>query len=273
MIAMLLFAAALGSAPKTLTTSAPLPDPKTLLEKAIDNDKKMAEEQERYTCTLTHESRELDKAGKVTATHSSQMQQFFVNGNEIDRVLARNGKPLTPEEKKKQDERVNKETVKYSDPKYKKKADDADAKTIEEIIHLNKVSNERRGTVNGRSTIFFDIHGNQDAKPDDMIGKYIVASGGTMSVDETTGEIVDYNIKTDKTVRLALGLLNTPKGFWFHIYDAPQPDGVWLTELQEGSGVATLGFFMHKNFNFKDTTSNCKLYTVQTTTEVSSASK
>lgn len=273
MIAMLMLAAALNVPASASAAAAPLPDPKTLLEKALANDKKMAEEQERYSCKVINQLQVTNKHGKVEHTETTEEQQFFVNGNEVDRKLKKDGKLLTPAQEKKEDERVTKETIKFSDSKYKKKAEDENAKQTEEMIRLTKVTSERQGSLNGRSTIFFDIEGNPNEKPSDMMGKYMLASTGTMSVDEATGEIVDYSVTTDKNVKMALGLMNTDKGFHFHFHDAMQSDGVWLTDLLEGTGGSNLGFFLKANIQFKMTESDCHLYTVNTTTNSASISK
>ena len=47
-------------------------------------------------------------------TSSVVQEQFFVNGIPIERTISRNGKDLSPDQVKKQDERVMKETLKYS---------------------------------------------------------------------------------------------------------------------------------------------------------------
>jgi hypothetical protein len=39
-----------------------------------------------------------------------------------------------------------------------------------------------------------------------------------------------------------------------------RPDGVWLTDLAEGSGDARAALFLHPYFRFKETTGDCHLY-------------
>ena len=48
-------------------------------------------------------------------------------------------------------------------------------------------------------------------------------------------------------------------------HDQPQPDGVLLTDLVEGSGDARAALFLHPYFRFKETTDNCHLYTATAT--------
>jgi hypothetical protein len=84
---------------------------------------------------------------------------------------------------------------------------------------------------------------------------------GKISLDEQTGEPIDVNIKSTHDLKIAGGMLaNLHKGFWIHIHDRPQPDGVWLTDLAEGSGDARAALFFHPYFRFKETTGDCHLY-------------
>jgi hypothetical protein len=53
---------------------------------------------------------------------------------------------------------------------------------------------------------------------------------------------------------------------WVHIKQSPHPDGVWLTDLAEGSGDARAALFFHPYFRFKETRSECHLYNVEVKT-------
>jgi hypothetical protein len=131
---------------------------------------------------------------------------------------------------------------------------------------MMKTSGERRATVNDRSTIFFHIEGNPDAKPKDLTERAMQAVVGTLALDEQTGELLDLDVKTDKDVKIAGGLVgDLHRGFMLHIRQAPQDDGIWLTELAEGSGDARAALFYHPYFRFKQQNSGCQLYTVDAT--------
>ena len=245
----------------------PLPDAQHLLDLALKDQKRLEDEQERYSCKVRSEGVETDSKGKVKKSEVTEEEQFFVNGHEINRTLAKNGKPLDAKSAKKEDERVSKEAVKYSDPKQRIKADNENEKNVEAVLHMIKTSGERRGTVDGRPTIFFHIEGNPDAKPKDVAERGMQAAAGTLALDEETGELLDLDIKTDKDVKVAGGLIgDLHKGFALHVRQAPQPDGIWLTELVEGSGDARVALFVHPYFHFKIANSGCQLYTVDTTT-------
>jgi hypothetical protein len=85
---------------------------------------------------------------------------------------------------------------------------------------------------------------------------------GKILIDEETGEPVDINLRSTQDLKIAGGVVVTlHKGFWMHLHDHAEPDGVWLTDLVEGSGDARAVLFLHPYFRFKETTGGCHLYT------------
>jgi hypothetical protein len=244
----------------------PLPNPTDLMQRALANEKKLAAEQERYECRVSDESAELDSKGKVKKTETEVKDQFFVNGIAIERTLQKGGKDLTPEQTKKEDERVMKQTVKYSNQATAKKENDKGDQQMMDVMKAMMLTNGRRQQVNGRSILFYDIVPNPRFQAKNVEQRFAQVMTGTMSVDEQTGELIDLNIKSVKDLKIAGGIVaSLHKGFWMHVHDHPQPDGVWLTDLAEGSGDARAALFFHPYFRFKETTGDCHLYTTSAT--------
>ncbi len=245
---------------------APLPNPTVLMQRALANEKNLAAEQERYECRVSDESAELDGKGNVKKTETEVKDQFFVNGIAIEHTLQKNGKDLTPDQTRKEDERVMKQTVKYSNQATAKKENDKGNQQMMDILEAMMLANGRRDRVNGRNILFYDIVPNPKYQAKNMEQRFAQVMQGKMSVDEQTGELIDLNIRSVKDLKIAGGLLaNLHKGFWLHVHDQPQPDGVWMTDLAEGSGDARAALFFHPYFRFKETTGDCHLYTTSAT--------
>jgi hypothetical protein len=239
----------------------PLPNPNQLLQRAIANEAKMASEQERYECRVRDEATELDGKGHVKRTETETKEEFFVNGVEVDRTLSKNGKDLTPDEAKKENEKVMKRTMKYNDPAAARKETDKQNKQLVEIMQAMQLNNGHRETVNGRSVLFYDIVPNPSFKAKSLYQHFAQVMQGKISLDEETGEAIDINIRSTQDLKIVGGVLaNLHKGFWLHVHDHAEPDGVWLTELAEGSGDARAALFFHPYFRFKETIGDCHLY-------------
>lgn len=252
----------LAAIPGRALPQTPLPNPTQLLQRAIANEKKLAAEQERYECRVTDIVTELDKNGSVKKTTTEVKEQFFVNGLPVERTISKNGKDLSPDEVKKQDERVMKETVKYSNQTTAQKETDKQNQEAEDFLEAMMLANGRRRIENGRSVLYYDIFPNPKFHPRDLAQHFATVMKGAISIDEQSGEVIDLNVQSIADLKIAGGVLaNLHKGFWLHIHNHPEPDGVWLTDLGEGSGDARAALFFHPYFRFKETTGNCRLYT------------
>ena len=173
------------------SANAPLPDPEKLLQRAFANEKKLTDEQERYECRVTSDAALLDKTGKVKEDTLEVKDQFHVNGLQIERTLSRNGKDLSSDATRKEDERVMKETVKYSD---KAKAEKESAKDQQDAIDMMSammLTHGHRETVNGRSVLFYDIVANPQFQAKNMTQRFASVMQGKISLDEPTGEVID----------------------------------------------------------------------------------
>jgi len=246
------------------SASAPLPNPHDLLERALASEKKLDAERERYECRVTDESAETDSKGNVKKTTLEVKEQFFVNGIAVERTLTKNGKDLSPDETRKEDQRVMKQTVKYSNATTAQKETDKQNKELEEFLAAMQLANGHREPVNGRSVLAYDIVPNPRFQAKSLNQRFAQVMQGKLTIDEESGEIIDANIKSVQDLKIGGGVLaNLHKGFWLHFHNQPQADGVWLTDLAEGSGDARAALFFHPYFRFKETTGGCHLYNTE----------
>jgi len=254
--------------------NAPLPNATEILQRALANERKLADEQERYECRVTDNAIETDSRGNTKKNTTEVMDQFFVNGIAIERTLRKNGKDLTPEQTKKEDERVLKETVKYSNQATAKKEEDKQNQELGDFMEAMMLANGHRervnGPIGGRSILSYDILPNPHFAAKNLNQRLAQVMQGKISIDEQTGEPVDIDVKSVADLKIGGGLIaNLHKGFWLHIHNHPEPDGVWLTDLAEGSGDMRAALFLHPYIHFKEVTDNCHLYTA-TATQVGS---
>jgi hypothetical protein len=242
--------------------NAPLPNASELLQRALANERKLAAERERYECRVTDITTETDSKGNVKKSTTEVNDLFFVNSIPVERLLEKNGKDLTADETRKQDERVMKETTKYSNAATARKEEDKENQEFEDILEAMMLTNGHRERVNGRSVLFYDIVPNPKFEAKNLEQRFARVMQGKVSLDEETGEVIDFNVRSVQDLKVGGGVVaDLHKGFWLHIHNQPQSDGVWLTDLAEGSGDARAAIFFHPYFHFKETTDNCRLYT------------
>ena len=263
-----LFACISPASAQTSNTAplAPLPNANEILQRALANERKLASQRERYECRVTTTAIETDSRGNTKKNNNEVKDQFFVNGIAIERTLQKNGKDLTPEETKKEDERVMKETLKYSNQATAQKEENKQNQELGDFMEAMMLANGRRELINGRSVLFYDILPNPRFQARNINQRLAQVMQGKISIDEPTGEPVDINVKSVADWKIGWGLLaNVHKGLWLHIHNHPEPDGVWLTDFAEGSGDMREALFLHPYIHFKEVTDNCRLYTATAT--------
>jgi hypothetical protein len=253
---------------QTTPRNAPLPSAEDIKLRVIANEKKSEQQKERYLCIVDDETDELQSGGEIKKRDTKESEEFYLNGQEIDHLLVKNGKPLKGHDAAKEQERVSKEVKKFSDPKQVKKAEDEEQKEVDLVLKALRFTNGHREMRNGRSTVVYDLSGDPAFHASNLEQRFAKAIAGRIWVDEETGELLEMRVHTDRDVKLVGGLLaNLHKGFKLHVEQARQADGVWLTSLVEGTGDARAGLFFHPRFQFKETTGQCRLYSVDATSQ------
>jgi hypothetical protein len=250
---------------QTTSTATPLPDARQLKDRVLATEKKAEKDKERYLCDVHEETDEFSSSGSLQRHRSREMEEFFVNGQQIDHVLAHDGKALAGEDEKKEQDRVNKEVKKFSDPKQVKKVEQDEERQAETLLKALRYTNGHREYRAGRSIVVYDLSGDPDFHPKSLEEKLAQALTGRAWVDEQTGELIELRVFTDHDVKVFGFVGNLKKGFQFHLTQQRQPDGVWIPNFIEGNGNGRALFFS-RGFRFKVGTDHCRLFNVDSST-------
>jgi len=207
--------------------AAPLPDITTLLARVRAHNLALEELRKHYIFTITQVADEFSSDGSKK-THTDQYQAFFVGNTEIQQHSARDGKPLSPEDANKEQERVDKLTAKLKShpPKPDKNTVNLGASGL---LKVATFTNPRREQINGRPTLVFDYKGNTDAKAADLSEQIKRELAGTLWVDERDSAILRLTGTLQQNFHVAGGLLvNIKKGSWFDFTDMPVNNEIWF---------------------------------------------
>ena len=236
-------------------SAAPLPDVPALLADVERNQKHLEAVQRDYTYHVHLEQQELDKAGGVKKTETQDAESVTISGVRVDKTVARNGKPLSADEQRKESERIDKEVAKAKERQAKLEA--AGSLTDEhgnEIIPLSRIlelgsfTDPRRTILNGRPTILVHYAGNPQAKTHNAFETMMRDVVGTLAVDEADRVLVQGEGRFLNDFKLGGGLLaDIHKGASFAFQAKHIADGVWLPETVDGQGSARVLLFAHFN--------------------------
>jgi hypothetical protein len=199
-VAALFFAAALPLQSQALADSRSLPDssalsnPSALLEAASAKEDAYAIERQNYSCVF--------KNDKFTLHAARLYESFYVNGREIQRLLAVSDVSLTAQQKEAEEARVQAEIaadeqkpmplfVGLAGGMWISSGEHRWSDTVEgAIVHAANFKNERRVVYRERPAIQIDFDGNAKFRPHTPEESIARAMAGTFLVDEESSAIV-----------------------------------------------------------------------------------
>lgn len=215
-------------AEKASAAPAPLPDIRTLMLEVQDHQRQLDKIRENYTFREFQKTDDLDSDGNVKKTENEENEVFFVNSHHIERLVKKNGKDLTPDEQKKEQDRVNKQVEKATKLEPGKSLEGGEI-SITRILAIMKASNPRRVSWKGRDTIAFDFVGDPHAQTHGIAEDASKKIAGTLWVDEKDLQVAHLAVHFDDNFRIGGGLVaSVQKGSSFEFDQAPINNELWL---------------------------------------------
>jgi hypothetical protein len=251
----------------------PLPPARELLLDAERNEVASEAARADYTYHVHMEEQDLDSNGNAKKTTITDSESITIDGVRVDRVVARNGKPLTPDETKKENDRIDKEVAKAKDRKEKNqdKGKETTSRgdeiiTASRILDLGTFSNPRRVDLNGRPTIVFDYAGDPNAKTRNEMEGVIRDLVGVVWIDEHDRVLVRGQGHFLNDFKIGGGLvLSIHKGFSFDFNTTKIHDEVWLPSKITAEGSARILLFDGVHGRFSLATSDYRKFRATST--------
>ena len=251
----------------------PLPDIPTLLLDIQKNQSALEDLRKLYTCHLSEEEDNTDSSGNVKSRTVKDYDVFYIGDEQVLHLLAKDGKPLTGDDKQREDDRFNKkydglkkkQAELAADPKKRAKKEEQDEAELSDFLRAEKFTNPRRALFRGQEVIAFDFAGNPDYKAKKKIDRIIQKLTGEMWVDEQAREVARLEARFAESVKVGGGLLaSVHKGSNF-IFEQEKINGeVWLPSYAEVHLSARIVFVNLKR-NFVDRYSDYKKFRVGAT--------
>ena len=199
--------------PNTTSNSEPLPGIATLLAEVQANQRAIDEIRENYAYKKIEEETELGAKGEVKTKHGQVHEVFYVNGHEIQKLIARDGVTLSSAELEKEEQRVKKEVLKYtsSSPKQasRREQEEEDELHISTFLRAAKFTHLRRETFRGQEVIAMEIEPNPGYHPQNLDERLVQKLEGTMWIDRRAHQVVRLEAHLSGTARIAGGLLGS----------------------------------------------------------------
>jgi hypothetical protein len=230
-----------------------LPDLKALFKEIDENQKTIDKLKENYAGTRSEEETEYDKTGKISKRELHEYSFFYLSGHEVSTLVKKDGKQLSDEERKKENEKVQKEIQDIEKRDAKKEAKEEKAKEegkdkkdddvgIETFIRACQFVNPRRERFRGQDVLVFDFEPNPDFKPHKLAEKVVHELAGVIWIDEKARDVARLEAYFVGDFRFGGGVIaNLQKGTSFVFEQAYINNEVWLPTYEEAHvGVRVL---------------------------------
>lgn len=216
--------------------AAPVPDIRQLMIEVMDHQKQLEKVRENYTYTTSSTTQDIDSKGKVTKTETEESEVFFINTHRIERTVKKNDKALDEHDEKKEQEHIQKLVEKAQKTPPGEPLEGPNTRvTIRQLLDIMQVSNPRRETFRGRSTIVFDFAGRRDVKTHGLAEDASKKIAGTLWVDEHDQQVARMEAHFTDNFHVGAGLLaNVQKGSSFYFDQAPVNGEIWFPTGAEG---------------------------------------
>jgi hypothetical protein len=264
--------AAQSPAPATATppqgNDRPIPDIQSLMEQVEAQEKISQKTIHHYIYHVTSKQQDLDSHGAVTKTSTEERENFWVSGAFISRLLSRDGKPISGDDLKKQNEEIDKRIAAAKERAQEKEAGTApppkkgeEEVTFARFLELGQFSNPRRVEVNGRDTIAVDFSGDPKAKTRNLLEGAIHDVTGTVWIDEQDHAFVRIEGHFFDDFKIGGGLLaDIHKGSSFRWEWAKVNDDAWLPTSFSGRGSARIALFFNHSGAIEQQTSDYRKF-------------
>ena len=226
-----------------------------------------------YTYHVHLELQQLDRNGNLKKTTTTDAESITIDGVRIDRTVARDGKPLTPEEAQKESDRIDKEVAraKARRERLADRGQSSDSRgdpiiPVSRILELGAFTNPRHVLLDNRPTIVLDYAGDPHAKTHNESEGIIRDLVGTVWIDEQDRVLVRGQGHFLHDFKIGGGLiLNIHQGLTFDFRTAHITGDVWLPSTIDGQGSARILLFDSVNGRFHLVTSNYRKFHTSST--------
>ncbi len=235
-----------------LDTERPLPDVEAVMKAVVANQEKIEELREKYTFKQTETEYEYDDKGQVKKSDERVSEITPVGGRFVERLVSKNGKPLSEKEQAEEDRRVQKEIQDILEDKEKrerkrlgegrdkvKEEDSYEERsnfTILGILRLSDVTSVRREMFRGHEVMAFDFEPKKGIKPKNRLESIVNKLAGTMWMDEEAKQIVRLEARFVEGFKFAGGLLaSVSPSTAVALEQQKVGDEVWLPSLAEAN--------------------------------------
>jgi hypothetical protein len=208
-------------------------DAAEIMRRSIDRDFDNFERQKNYTYQQHERDRQFDAKGDVTKTETETSEVLILAGRPYEKVIAKNGKPLSESEARKEQEKMDREVAKRQNLSAAQKAK-LDKERIENHKYMRQLSEafnfklEGEETVSGKKTWLIHAEPKPGFKPASVQARALSKVRGKVWVDQNEYQWVKAEAEVLDTISMGLALFRISPGGVIRFEQTRVNDELWL---------------------------------------------
>jgi hypothetical protein len=256
--------------------SRPLPELEPLMKAITENQDKVDQMRERYTCRLDQIDRKHDGDGRIKETETRTFEVTPIGERFVRRLISVNGKELSASEREKEDKRVQKAVEDIIERREKKEQEEERARAkgeeekkddgnveIKDFLRMSEITSIRREMFRGHEVIAFDFEPRKGFKPKSRGEDIVNKLAGTIWVDETARQVARLEARLTDSFKIGGGMLASIGSSTAFAFEQEKiGDEVWMPSSMEANISARVLLLAKFNHSVERRYSEYKKYQI-----------
>jgi len=263
-------------APDSAVTAPALPpttDAKEIVRRSVEIDHHNFERARNYTCRQREVERELAKDGSAKSTHIKTFDITFLAGEPYSRLIQKDDKPLSDNDQKKEEEKMEKFIAKHRDESendHQKRLAKEEKERQEGRLFLRDVINAfdfkllGEEQLEGKDTYVIEAVPRKDFRPTQPHADLLEKVRGKLWIEKQDYNWVKADVETIDTISFGLFLARIHKGSRITFEQTKVNDEVWLMRRLAINAGARLALLKNIAMDQEDIFSDYKKFSAGT---------
>jgi hypothetical protein len=222
-----------------------------------------------YTYLFQSEQRNLDSSGKVTKTESRTQEVLILYGRPYERLIAKGGKPLPPDQDRKERENMDKEIARRAkeSPKEKEKRASEESKSLQQVKEvLQEVADAfdfrivGEEELEGFATWVIEAEPKPGYRPRSKLTRMLPNFRGKLWITKDGYRWVKVEAEVIRRISLGLVLARLNPGTTLAFEQQRVQGEIWMPRQVRLRVYAKLGFVKNYNLDVLATYSNYRKF-------------
>lgn len=245
------------------------PDAREIMRRASERNERISKLARQYTFVQRNEEREMDAKGKVKSRESQTWDVTLLEGAPYRRLIAKDDKPLSAKDEKKEQERLDKNLKEDEKDRAKRRAETEKRREenhkfmleIQDAYDFRRLPDE---PVDGRPMYVLDATPRPGYKPKTREGGMLSKMRGKLWIDQEEFTWVKADVEVIDTISLGLFLIRINKDMRMSFTSARVNEELWLPKSALLRGSARLALLKKINGEFETTWRDYKRFQTET---------